>query len=81
MLCMRLNYFELKSKLKKIEHLRIIVHSKLMSNVNLFKVVMFYILESKLYLEEQVLEPANGFAVNLAKSKGKRKSLKLKSLF
>lgn len=51
------------------------------SNVNQIKVVMFCIIESTLYLEEQVLEPANGFAVNLAKSKGKRKSLKLKSLF
>lgn len=39
---------------------------------------MFKITESKLYLEEQVLEPANGFAVNPAKSKGKYKKVRVK---
>lgn len=50
-----------------------------MNKYNIFVYdLMFEITESKLYLEEQVLEPANGFAVNLAKSKGKYKRLEIK---
>lgn len=46
-----------------------------MNTLKLFKGVLFNITESRLYLEEQVLEPANGFAVNPAKSKGKDKNV------
>lgn len=49
-----------------------------MNTIYLFNVLMFKITESKLYLEEQVLEPANGFAVNPAKSKGKYKKVRVK---